>query len=481
MRSYRRSAFALLALFAALAGCGGGGSTGSGITPTAAPSATPTATPPNWTTTGTFTVKRVANLAASNLLPNGGGFSGTLSTQASLLNYTQATVLLTNVDPGVSGFVPANQTLAYIGVQTTLAVPASPLTITLQIPQAAVQPNAAYYLAFYDPQRPSLGWQQGFAGPASVSTSSGVPTLTFTGNAPLLNRYEQYWLAVYMQPSNAPTPSAAPSIAPGVTPAPAPTTFTALQGLLDVTNSCSGTPCATGDIAPPTQGPQIYSVATAVPSPSHSGGATATELVLNPQPNLPGDVLYYTPSLGEYPLASNFVWDFYVYIDQDVYDHVLGKPLEMQALEFDFNDASPGDPGFDFNLSSQCYLQDSANGSPQWQIWVKKGVNPDGSVKTGWGNSGIPCYPWIYFTPNTWHHIQWTYRLHWDTLQTQYLDLQIDGIDYGAPTTTPLNPVQQAKQQAKATVEVQWQQDARGTPLPAPFKEWIDEATLTMW
>lgn len=433
-------------------------------------------------------MQRITNLQQTNALPNGGGFSGTLATQATLLNYTQSTIQLTNVAPGVAPLVAArrpqdvlpDQTLAYISLNSTLAVPAAPLTITLQIPQSAVVQGASYYLAFYDPQRPSLGWQHGFAGPASVSTASGVPTLTFTANAPQLNRYVDYWMAVYMLPSSAPAPTAAPSIAPSVTPAPTPVTFTELQTKLSMANSCSGTPCATGDITP-TQGPQIYSVATAVPSPSHDGDNLTTELILNPQPNLPGDVLYYTPSLGEYPMASNFVWDFYVYIDQDIYDHVQSKPLEMQALEFDFNDASPGEPGFDFNLSSQCYLQDAANGYPQWQIWVERSVNPDGSPKLGWGNSGIPCYPWLYFTPNTWHHIQWTYRLHWDTLQTQYVDLQIDGVDYGAPTTTPLNPVVQTKTQAKATVEVQWQQDARGTPLPAPFKEWIDDSTLTFW
>lgn len=484
MRSYRNRAFALLVLFAVLAGCGGGGK--GGVTPTVAPSATPTPTPPGWTGPVPFTVQRVANLAASNALPNGGGFSGTLSTQALVMKYTQATLQVTNVAPQT---VPADQTLAYVGLQTTLAVPAAALTISLQIPQASVQPNAVYYLAFYDPQRPSLGWQHGFSGPASVSTASGVPALTFTGNAPQLNRYEHYWLAVYMQASNAPAPTPAPSIAASVTPAPTPTAFTELQTQLSMKDSCSRTPCATGDMPPPTQGPQVYSVATAVPSPSHDGEHLATELVLFPQPNQRGDVLYFTPSLGEYPLATNFVWDFYVMIDQDVYSYAastpgpaptatpFGQPQEMAALEFDFNDASPGEPGFDYNLSSQCLLKDSKNGYPQWQIW---GQNPSGSG-TNWIDSGIPCYPWLYFTRDSWHHIQWTYRLHPDTLQTEYMDLTIDGIDYGKPPATILNPVQEIKKQAKATVEVQFQQDALPVLLPVPFKEWVDDVTLTFW
>jgi hypothetical protein len=481
--AFAAHAFAGVALFAALGGCGGGASN-SGITPHANPTPTAAATPPVWPSPVAFDVKSVANLAATNILPPGGGFAGTYTTQALFLKYTQATAILTSSAPGgVSPLavtrraqdVLPDQTLAYVGLFYTFAVPSAPMTLTLQIPQTAVVNGASYYLALWDPLRPSLGWQHDFAGPVKADTTSGVPVLTFAANAPEFTRYEQYWLAVYMLAASAAPPTPAPSIAPIPTPAPSPGAFVDVQTTMGPDWVCSGTPCATGNIDPP-QPPQDWDI-KAVPTPTVGPNSRKSEqLTLTPRDGEPGDVLYYTPSLGELPLSTDFTWDFWVMVDQPVWDAANQRPLTMQALEFDFNDASPGEPGLDYNFSSQCFIQ-AEHGGPVWQIWGQKGDT------TNWIDSPIACDPASTFVPFKWTHITWTYRIHPDTQQTEYRQLKIEVPDTAYSRTYDLNivgPAQPVKKQARPTIEVQFQQDARGiTPQPSPFTEWIDDVTLT--
>jgi hypothetical protein len=256
--------------------------------------------------------------------------------------------------------------------------------------------------------------------------------------------------------------------------------ITGIQNLMGQQYSCSGTPCATGNIAPPTQPPQNYAVTTRVASPSLSG--SSTQLQMFPMANQPGDVLYYTPSLGEFPNATNFMWSFAFRIDQDIWDPNgdggSGAPMAMQALEFDFNDYFPGAAGtaYDYNFSSQCYLQLQKDGGPQWQIWGRK---QDGTI--GWIPSGLACNP-LLFGKNQWHQITWIYSIDQTARTTHYISLQIDG---NAPTAIPpnVNPVTPLQRvQDRPALEVQFQQDARGLASPPrAFTEWVDNVTLAFW
>jgi len=237
-------------------------------------------------------------------------------------------------------------------------------------------------------------------------------------------------------------------------------------------------------VCPPPDGPTAY-----VDSPVVLPGGHSTLLQFHIHPDEDGDVLYQTPSLiadatpqqvQQAALATNFIFDFYVWVGEPVWDATTNSPLRLSALEFDFNDASPGEPGFDYNFSSQCLMHDAQHGGPVWQIWGQKGDS------SNWVDSGITCDPATTFAPDMWHHIAWTYRLHPDTLQTEYVSLEIDGAMYYPPFA--LNPVVPLPVQAKPTLEVQFQQDARALPTPtppapspSPFKEWVDEVTLTAW
>lgn len=442
-------------------------------------------------TQSNFTVVQTADLAAQTALPLAGGYSGALQIGGAIQQYAQVTQTLQSALPSGTAPVPApSQVLLYYGLSFDARTPAyvsplpsptdpppSSITLTVQVPGAVFSQNANYYLALYDPQRPSLGWQQKFAGPATIDGA----TLTFT-SAYTFNRYEQYWLAISAVSQQAAQPTPAPAISPVISPSPGPNTIVAIQATMGPAFVCSGTPCATGDIAPPTQGPVMNAIQTGVKQPSMSGNAT--QLTIYPSTVQPGDVLYYTPPLASAPLTTNAIWDFYYYIDQPVWavpaprppatpdPAATAGPATMMALEFDFN---MGMPNYAYNFSSQCLILDNANGGPVWQIW--------GGGTQGWIDSGLACNP-ANFTPNTWHHMSWVYRLHPETLQTEYVSLTLDGTTLTIPAANAIHPVQK-RNETKSFLEVQFQQDMRKAPdpgaTPPPFNEWVDNVSLTYW
>ncbi|HET9393926.1 MAG TPA: hypothetical protein VFO29_10480 [Candidatus Rubrimentiphilum sp.] len=500
MPAYRRLPIFLLAAFASIAAACGGNTT------TLLQPVTVLVTPvpaPAVTSQSAFTVQQTVDLNALTNLPVAGGYSGTLQLGGAIQQYAQVTQTLQNATPsGIAPlaitFKPADtgrstldvspaQVLFYYGLLFDARMPAyvsplpsptdpppSSITLTVQVPAAVFLSGVKYYLALYDPQRPGLGWQQGFAGPAAISGS----TLTFTGSAQTFNRYEQYWLAVYAVNQSAAAPTPAPSTSPVVTPSPAPISIVAIQSLMSSAFVCSGTPCATGPITPP-QPPSMWDITTGVkpPLPSISGNSTQLTLFPSTPPPHESDVLYQSPPLVSAPLTTNAIWDFYYYIDQPVWavpsahPTATPGPTTMTALEFDFN---MGMPNYRYNFSSQCLILDNVNGGPKWQIW--------GGGSLGWIDSGFACDT-NNFMPNVWHHLTWVYRIHPDTQQTEYVSLTIDGVTTTPPPNNAFHPVQQHVED-KTFLEVQFQQDMHQpgpTDTPPPFKEWVDNVTLTYW
>jgi hypothetical protein len=103
----------------------------------------------------------------------------------------------------------------------TLTLPTAP-GFTFAIPAADVFTGANYYLALYDPTRPSLGWQYDFEGPATVTNS----TLTFAANpSPFtLTGSIAYYFALYVIPQGNSQPTPAPSVSPTSVPTQVPPT-----------------------------------------------------------------------------------------------------------------------------------------------------------------------------------------------------------------------------------------------------------------
>ena len=111
--------------------------------------------------------------------------------------------------------------LLYIQIYSsaTIVMPSAP-GFTITIPSVDVLPNANYYLALYDPTRPSLGWQYGFEGPGNLSGA----TVTFASN-PSPFTFEaalSYYFALFVIPQNSTQPTPAPSTSPTSVPAQSP-------------------------------------------------------------------------------------------------------------------------------------------------------------------------------------------------------------------------------------------------------------------
>jgi hypothetical protein len=173
-------------------------------------------------------------------LPTAAGFAPTmLLPLPQTATTTQLTILVSNVTP--SSAPPFSLERFVQAVRHTAALPAgasqllsievySPATLalptalgfTLVIPSADDFTGANYYLALYEPTRPSLGWQYGFEGPATVTDS----TLTFAPNpAPFtLAGSLTYYFALYVIPQGNSQPTPAPSISPTSVPTQAPPT-----------------------------------------------------------------------------------------------------------------------------------------------------------------------------------------------------------------------------------------------------------------
>lgn len=88
------------------------------------------------------------------------------------------------------------------------------------VPSTYVLPGANYYLALYNPNVPSLGWQLGFEGPGTVNGT----TVSFSGGSSSMyfQAWTAYYLGLYAVPASASTPTPAPSTAPTQAPTVAP-------------------------------------------------------------------------------------------------------------------------------------------------------------------------------------------------------------------------------------------------------------------
>jgi hypothetical protein len=250
-----KQALVFIALISALcvgaAGCGGGG-TVTPPHPTAAPAQTPVPIPASTP----YTVAAVATLAPPTpvpagstpapvpvALPTGGPVSGsmTLATSGSAIAPgTQVATQLQNAAPaGVPTLAsllrrpqairktassPAISVIAYLSILFNEDVLLSQApSFNFAIPSSDVVSGANYYLAMYNPNTPSLGWQLGFEGPGTVSGNS----VAFNGSSSTtyFQGWTAYYLGLYAAPASAPTPSPAPRATPTMAPTVAPSSL----------------------------------------------------------------------------------------------------------------------------------------------------------------------------------------------------------------------------------------------------------------
>ena len=295
---------ALLVVLGALAvvNCGGGANTtpvGSQATPPPTPIPIPSSAPVTVVQQQPVVLLAagVTSTPVAVALPTAAGFAPTmLLPLPQTATTTQLTVLVSNVTPSsapplsLARFVQAHRRTAalptgaamllYTEIYSTaaLTLPTAP-GFSFTIPSADVFANANYYLALYDPTRPSLGWQYRFEGPATVTGS----TLAFAPNrAPFtLAGSLNYYFALYVIPQASVQPTPAPSVSPTTVPTQAPPMPTPTSASTS-TPTPTSTPSALAigiTITVPTPAPVVCSPAAVVVAVNHTVSVGCSEAV----------------------------------------------------------------------------------------------------------------------------------------------------------------------------------------------------------
>jgi hypothetical protein len=200
----------------------------------------------------------------------------------------------------------------------------------------------------------------------------------------------------------------------------------------------SCTDCAGG-----TNNADVYWMAQFQTTPSLDGSSTQFYI----SASLPYSNVLFWEKLGAQDWATQFTWDFWVYLDN--------ASLGAQALEYDvFQFVS----GVEFMFGSQC-----GYASGYWDIW-NQGAGT-------WVQSQLPCQK---FLPNVWHHIVW--QMHRTSDQQMHYDsLTLDGMQNTLNVAEPSGPLPTGWTD---NLGVQWQMDTGSGPLTT--SEWIDNVKLTV-
>jgi hypothetical protein len=221
-----RIAAPLAVLFGALvvASCSGGS---TGVNPGVL--GTP---PPPVIPNSTFSASGSASLSSSVTFPSAGGYTATAvfppatNPPATLTTNVSSSALDTSTVPTLQNLARSPQALrgAQAGSITVLyffrfltsssASFSNAPALTFSVPSTSIVSGVSYYLAEYDPLRPSLGWQKAFEGPAAVNGT----TLTFAAPSPAtpltIIAGVPLYFALYAVSSSAPTPTPAPNVTP---------------------------------------------------------------------------------------------------------------------------------------------------------------------------------------------------------------------------------------------------------------------------
>lgn len=200
--------------------------------------------------------------------------------------------------------------------------------------------------------------------------------------------------------------------------------------------SCHDSGCAGGS------GKGTYWMAQNQGSPSKSG--ESTEFFNS---GVWANALWWH-GLGANSSQRNFLVDYYLYVDSN--STWAAQSFEQESYQFV--------SGWNYMLGTQCDV-----GTGVWDTWDM--------AANHWYGTSVPCHG---FTPNTWHHIQWYITTNTSTHQYTYHVLVVDGQSH------TLNITRNAGRTGWSdNVGIQWQLDVNATG--GGFREWVDDAKLTIW
>jgi hypothetical protein len=200
--------------------------------------------------------------------------------------------------------------------------------------------------------------------------------------------------------------------------------------------SCHDSGCAGGS------GKGTYWMAQNQSSPSRSGASTEFY-----NSGVWANALWWH-GLGANDSQRNFLIDYYMYVDNT--STWASQALEMEAYQFV--------SGWNYMMGTQCNVA-----AKVWDTW-------DMAVNH-WYHTSIPCPA---FSPNTWHHIQWYITTNINAKNYTYHTLVVDGHSYAVNITRNAS-----RTGWQDNVGVQWQLDVNATG--AGYREWVDNAKLTIW
>ena len=170
-------------------------------------------------------------------------------------------------------------------------------------------------------------------------------------------------------------------------------------------------------------------------------------------------MLWVKKGLGPQNDAQNFLWDFYVYVDEHTTESV-------HALEYDL---WLSQDHAEYMLGTQAHYPDGDGKPGHWDTWNQK----DGHWVHNYDK------PVSRFVPNQWHHLQW-YMQRDASMQTYtYRTLVVDaGTEqeqvWKFDQTQPTGPCDWAD-----AFGVQWQLDLDKDGIDA--RQYIDKVSVTLW
>jgi hypothetical protein len=205
-----------------------------------------------------------------------------------------------------------------------------------------------------------------------------------------------------------------------------------------------GTPRA-GQICAAGIGDAVSTMTEGIATPSLSG--SSAHLTLGGSTGYSNEL--YTMSLGGGDSPTQFVYDFYVMVD---------NPAAPQALEFDVNQTIDDTR---WTWGTECNFNGNWPNVGEWDVW-------NGAPDTGWQKTSAPC---PQFPANQWQHIVWTFERVGD--QVHYISLQVNG------TTYPLD-LYYADQLDWSMGQINVAVQMDGNVNQTPYNVWIDKVNLTV-
>ena len=230
-------------------------------------------------------------------------------------------------------------------------------------------------------------------------------------------------------------------------------TGTAYHTVTDIQNMPNWEPCGAlyapgtpraGQLCAAGAGGAVATMTEDVSSPSLSG--SSAHFTMGGAPGYSNEL--YTKSLGGGDNPTQFVYDFYVMVD---------NPDAPQALEFDVNQTI-GDTRWVFG--TECNFNGHYPNVGEWDVW-------DGNPQ-GWQPTSAPCPK---FPANQWQHIVWTFERVGN--QVHYVSLQVND------TTYPLDLYWNAQPDwPMGQINVAFQTDDNSAATP--YNVWLDNVNLAV-